>query len=65
MLPAEERMNRLVSARDSGVLRVEVDGQVVQYRSLIELEHAIGAVQSEIHGGGIVTRQAGYSRGAI
>ncbi len=65
MLPAEERLNRLVTARDSGVLRVEVDGQVVQYRSLNELERAIQAVQTEIFGGGIVTRQAGYSRGAI
>lgn len=65
MLPAEQRLNRLITARDSGVLRVEVDGTVTQFRSMFEIERAIQAVQNELHGGGIMTRQASYSRGSL
>lgn len=66
MLPAEQQLNRLKSMRNSGVLRSEVDGTVIQYRSLSELERAIEVLTAELYGGGgIILRQASYNRGAI
>lgn len=66
MLPADQQLNRLKAMRNSGVLRSEVDGTVIQYRTMAEIERAIEMLAAEVNGGGgIVTRQASYSRGAI
>lgn len=64
MQSAEERLQTLIECRDSGVLKVVVDGIETTYRSIADLERAISAVRGEIAPVRGRTRQAIYDRGS-